>query len=100
MRIWKADSGADQEPETALDAEEPITSLCTDVRIRHITVIRHTLLTIPQNDGWLSGSEDSHVRRYLKMGTEMESLITRANAIPIRYISVDPKGRRIAVASE
>ena len=48
----------------------------------------------------MSGSDDSLVRRYTKLGTEMESLITRANAIPIRYISVDAKGRRVAVASE
>lgn len=32
VRIWKADSGADQEPETALDAEDPITALGVDVR--------------------------------------------------------------------
>ncbi|KAL5507206.1 MCL1 [Sanghuangporus vaninii] len=82
VRVWKADSGADREPETALDAEEPITALGVD------------------NNGWLSGSEDSHVRRYLKTGTDLESLIMRANAIPIRYISVDPKGRRVAVASD
>ncbi|EJD03058.1 WD40 repeat-like protein [Fomitiporia mediterranea MF3/22] len=82
VRVWKADSGADHEPETALEADEPITALGVD------------------NDGWLSGSEDSHVRRYLKTRTEMESLIARANAIPIRYIAADPKGRRVAIASD
>lgn len=35
VRIWKADSGADQEPETALDAEDPITALGVDVRAFH-----------------------------------------------------------------
>ena len=63
-------------------------------------VMNEFVLTGPQNDGWMSGSEDSLVRRYSKLGTEMESLVTRANAIPIRYISADLKGRRVAVASE
>ena len=30
----------------------------------------------------------------------MEGLITRANAIPIRWIEADLKNRRVAVASE
>ena len=33
VRIWKAESGIDEEPDTALDAEEPVTALATDVRI-------------------------------------------------------------------
>ncbi|KAH8119330.1 WD40 repeat-like protein [Phellopilus nigrolimitatus] len=82
VRVWRADSGTDKEPDTALDAEEPITALASD------------------NNGWLSGSEDSQVRRYLRTGTELESLITRTNAVSVRYVAVDPKGRRVAVASD
>ncbi|KAI5120641.1 hypothetical protein M0805_007978 [Coniferiporia weirii] len=82
VRVWKAESGTDQEPDTALDADESITALGVD------------------NDGWFSGSEDSHLRRYSKTGTEIEGLVTRTNGATIRCIAVDPKGRRVAVASD
>ena len=35
VRVWKSDSGTDQEPDAALDAENSITTLCADVRRKH-----------------------------------------------------------------
>jgi chromosome transmission fidelity protein 4 len=56
--------------------------------------------TCPQDDCWLSGSEDAEVRQYAKDRGEMVGLVTSANAVPIRSVAIDPKGKRVAVASE
>jgi hypothetical protein len=64
------------------------------------TVTRRLLDTCPQDDCWLSGSEDAEVRQYAKDRGEMVGLVTSANAVPVRCVSIDPKGKRVAVASE
>lgn len=46
VRIWRTESGIDEEPDTALDAEDPITALATDVRIPqtiHVSCLTKTL---------------------------------------------------------
>jgi hypothetical protein len=65
------------------------------------TVTRGSIFdTYPQDDCWLSGSEDAEVRRYAKDRGEMVGMVTSANAVPIRCVAIDPKGKRVAVASE
>lgn len=63
-----------------------------------------TLSLVPnirlQRNCWLSGSVDAEVRQYARGKTELEGLVTSAIGVPIRSIAVDPKGSRVAVASE
>lgn len=40
------------------------------------------------------------MRQYTQGTTELEGLVTSAIGVPIRSIAVDPKGSRVAVASE
>ena len=54
---------------------------------------------MPQHDFWLSASDDL-VRRYVKHESQLHGFVTNANGVRIRSVSIDPKGKRIAVASE
>ncbi|KAF5351668.1 hypothetical protein D9756_007710 [Leucocoprinus leucothites] len=80
VRIWSLDNEMN-EPESATDAEHEITSLSAS------------------HDFWLSASDDL-VRRYVKHGSQLHGFVTNANGIRIRSVSIDPKGKRIAVASD
>ncbi|KZT29190.1 hypothetical protein NEOLEDRAFT_1057404 [Neolentinus lepideus HHB14362 ss-1] len=82
VRVWNTNEGADQEPGVAVEAGESITAVAIG------------------EDCWLSGSEDSEVRRYPKNATEMEGLVTSGNGAAIRSLAIDPKGKRVAVSSE
>ncbi|KAK7692601.1 hypothetical protein QCA50_004233 [Cerrena zonata] len=82
VRIWKTNLGADQEPDSAVEAMEAITSVTTG------------------NGTWFSGSEDADVRQYDKDKTESCGLITTAIGVPIRCVAVEPNGKRIAVTSD
>lgn len=82
VRLWRADLGADQEPDVAVEAAEAITSLATG------------------RDCWFSGSTDTEVRRYEHAISEMSGLVTSANGVPIRCVAVDPQGKKIAVTSD
>lgn len=70
--------------------------MCVNISV-HILLFNSLSL---QNDGWLSGSDDSCVRRYAKSSTELESLVTQTSSFPVRCIAVDPKGKCVAVTSE
>ncbi|KAK0455435.1 uncharacterized protein EV420DRAFT_1553616 [Desarmillaria tabescens] len=82
VRLWRMDEGAEQEPETAPDADLPITCItaCADC--------------------WLSGSEDAQVRRYLKNSNECDGYAASVNGVPVRCLAIDSKGRRLAVGSD
>ncbi|KAK0505002.1 hypothetical protein EDD18DRAFT_1127226 [Armillaria luteobubalina] len=82
VRLWRMDEGAEQEPETASDADLPVTCItaCADC--------------------WLSGSEDTQVRRYPKNANECDGYAASANGVPIRCVAIDTKGRRLAVGSD
>ncbi|KAJ8518145.1 hypothetical protein ONZ45_g4749 [Pleurotus djamor] len=82
FRIWDLDAGLDHEPDTAADAEGGVMA----VAVAH--------------DYWVSGSEDSEVRRYVKDKGEIDGLVTTAKGVPIRCLAIDPKGKRVAVASD
>ncbi|TFK53583.1 WD40 repeat-like protein, partial [Heliocybe sulcata] len=82
VRVWNTKEGADQEPGIAVEAGESITAIAVG------------------EDCWLSGSEDTEVRRYLKDETVMEGLVTSGNGAAIRSLAIDPKGKRVAVSSE
>ena len=85
VRIWQTgDSSVDREPDNVVDAAGPITALAT----------------IPHDGGWISGSADSHVRRYGRGEKDMASLLTITHGVSVRWVSCDPKGKRVAVASE
>jgi chromosome transmission fidelity protein 4 len=43
---------------------------------------------------------DACVRTYDAQGSTMEGLVTRATAVPVRCVAIDPKGERVAVTSE
>ncbi|RDB16923.1 Minichromosome loss protein 1 [Hypsizygus marmoreus] len=82
VRIWKIDEGAEQEPETAAEPDNPITTVAA------------------ANECWLSGCEDSYVRIYEKHTGVFSGNLTNANAVPIRCVAVEPKGKRVAVTSD
>lgn len=82
VRIWKMDEGADQEPDMATEADQAITSVAAT------------------SDCWISASEDGEVRRYVKDRSDLDGLVTTTAGIAIRNIAFDPKGKRVAVASE
>ncbi|PCH43744.1 hypothetical protein WOLCODRAFT_122518 [Wolfiporia cocos MD-104 SS10] len=82
VRIWRAELGADQEPDAALEAVESVTTLAAG------------------RDCWFSGSEDAEVRRYTHGKPKLEGLVTSAIGVAIRDVAVDPKGARIAVTSD
>ncbi|KAF5326398.1 hypothetical protein D9611_000497 [Ephemerocybe angulata] len=82
VRIWDVGQGADNEPDTAAEAEGPITWIEA------------------AEDCWLSSSEDSEVRRYAKDSTSYEAPITSAAGVSVRCIAIDPQARKVAVASD
>lgn len=82
VRIWNMDEGADQEPDMATEADLAITSVSAT------------------GDCWISASEDGEVRRYIKDRPDLDGLVTTTAGIPIWSIAFDPKGKRVAVASE
>ncbi|KAF8499832.1 WD40 repeat-like protein [Russula emetica] len=82
VRLWKTDQGEDQEPPTAIEAGESITTLAAS------------------NNAWFSGSKDSDVRQYKAGDPYMEAVITSCAAACIRCVAVDPAGKRIAVSSD
>jgi chromosome transmission fidelity protein 4 len=82
VRIWHTGKGGDHEPDAATQANGPITSLCD------------------AGGTWLSASEDSDVRSYIKHKPELKGLLTGVGGVPVRCVAVDPKGTRAAVTSE
>ncbi|KIK71000.1 hypothetical protein GYMLUDRAFT_66212 [Collybiopsis luxurians FD-317 M1] len=80
VRIWKVTE--ESEPGIVTEAEEPVTSLAVS------------------DDYWLSSSEDSYVRRYIKDREEFHGNVTDGASLPVRCIALDPKGRRLAVTSD
>ncbi|KAF8160621.1 hypothetical protein B0H34DRAFT_344214 [Crassisporium funariophilum] len=81
-RIWKLEEGTTHEPETADEAQDPVTCVAAT------------------DDCWLASSEDTVVRRYSKDSNRFDGALTAAAGVAVRYISIDPKGRKVAVASD
>jgi chromosome transmission fidelity protein 4 len=91
--------GSDQEPSTAVEAEDAVT--CVAATVRNLQVSATMSLTIRiQDDYWFSGSEDTEVRRYLRESNEFDAPLTSVAGVPVRSVAIDPKGRRVAVSSE
>ncbi|TFK20918.1 hypothetical protein FA15DRAFT_624697 [Coprinopsis marcescibilis] len=82
VRIWDLERGPDHEPTTASDSEDAITWIATT------------------EDCWVSTSRGAEVRRYAIGATISDGLVTMTGALPARCVTIDPKGRRVAVASE
>ncbi|KAH6897631.1 hypothetical protein BKA70DRAFT_1438227 [Coprinopsis sp. MPI-PUGE-AT-0042] len=82
VRIWDLEGGADREPETAADPDEPVTWIET------------------AEDCWLSSSKDSEIRRYAIGSTTLDATVTSTGSVPARCVAIDPKGRKVAVASD
>ncbi|KAK1236335.1 DNA polymerase alpha accessory factor Mcl1 [Marasmius sp. AFHP31] len=82
VRVWKVADGADQEPETAADAEEGVSAISA------------------ADDTWLSASIDGLVRSYQRNKGEFITNITETEGVPARSIAVDPTGKRVAVGSD
>lgn len=81
-RVWHTDEGTEQEPSAAFDANEPLTCIAASMDI------------------WLTGGADGEVRRYNRGQNEQDGLITTAAGASILDVKIDPKGERVAVASE
>ncbi|EKM54305.1 uncharacterized protein PHACADRAFT_196736 [Phanerochaete carnosa HHB-10118-sp] len=81
-RIWKTNVGTDQDPDAAMEAGEPVTAV------------------VASDDCWFTGSEDSEVRQYAKGKDNLLGNVTSAVGVAIRSLAVDPKGERVAVASD
>ena len=58
------------------------------------------ILLLRKKTCWLAGSLDASVRTYDAQGSAMEGLVTRAIAVPVRCVAIDPKGEKVAVTSE
>ncbi|KAJ6499321.1 hypothetical protein C8R45DRAFT_1211105 [Mycena sanguinolenta] len=82
VRIWKVEDGSEQEPATATEAEQGITSIAV------------------ADDCWISGSLDGSVRRYLKDSSKLDGVITELNCVAVRCVAIDPRHKTVAVASE
>ena len=54
-----------------------------------------------QDKFWLSGSQDSFVRRYsMEKPEEFEDFVTQVPAVSVYSVAVDAASSRVAVASE
>ena len=74
---------------------------CVAAGVRVLSALRIPLfMSAFQRTCWFTGSVDAEVRQYSRGKTELEGLVTSAIGVPIRSIAVDPKGSRVAVASE
>ncbi|EIW83036.1 WD40 repeat-like protein [Coniophora puteana RWD-64-598 SS2] len=82
VRIFHVEKGKDQEPDAAAEAEDNITALTA------------------ANECWLSASEDSYIRTYTAGKNTFNGLAGSVKGATINCIAVDPKGKRIAVASD
>ncbi|KAF8658265.1 hypothetical protein AX16_002041 [Volvariella volvacea WC 439] len=51
-------------------------------------------------DCWISGSADTQARRYLKSGNTLSDHVATGGALTIRCVAVDPRSKRVAVASD
>ncbi len=83
-----------------MDADLPITSV--DASVSEVIDLRYgeSNLVVLQDDCWISSSEDAEVRGYIKDRAEFHELVTSGNNEPVRCVSMDPQGRRLAVTSE
>lgn len=99
MRIWKVNEGSDQEPSTAVEAEDAVTCVAATVCNLVVSVMESLTISI-QDDYWFSGSEDTEVRRYLRESNEFDAPLTSVAGVPVRCVAIDPRGRRVAVSSE
>ncbi|KAJ7647353.1 hypothetical protein FB45DRAFT_1100523 [Roridomyces roridus] len=82
VRTWKVAEGSDQEPALSTEAENGVTSIASS------------------GDCWLAGGIDADVRRYGYDPPKFEGLVTSAKGVPVRCVAVDPRGKRVAVASD
>ncbi|KAJ7262195.1 hypothetical protein B0H12DRAFT_1321837 [Mycena haematopus] len=83
VRIWKVGDGSGQEPATATEAEQGITSISVS------------------DDCWVSGSLDGIVRRYSKDSSKMDGYVADSKAASqVRCVAIDPRHKTVAVASD
>lgn len=83
--------------------EEAVTCLSTSVRLFDLLRATRSNLTrlVPslQNEFFASGNESGVVALHKNGSNEFVELVTRCS-FPVRSARFDPKGKRIAVASE
>ncbi|MGG6495049.1 UNVERIFIED_CONTAM: hypothetical protein NY603_19160, partial [Bacteroidetes bacterium 56_B9] len=61
---------------------------------------RQTTVLTPQSSNLITASEDNISRIFSYPQNQFQGFLTRATAVPIRWVSVDKKGERVAVVSE
>lgn len=106
VRIWDMELGADQEPPSAAEAMDEVTTVAPAVRGQSVNASHLLSESRLQAECWLSGSKDGDVRRYekFKPGSDakpaLEGLVTSAHGVSIRCVAPNPDGKRVAVTSE
>jgi chromosome transmission fidelity protein 4 len=53
-----------------------------------------------QSSNLVTGSKDNIARIFSYPANEFEGFVTRSSGVPIRWVSVDKAGERVAVCSE
>lgn len=97
MRIHEVDR-PDAEPGFHDNHDEPITSLSCSVSCCCPTLARREAHA--QANNLFTGSVDNIARIFSYPQNEYTGFLTRSSGVPIRWVSVDSAGERVAVCAE
>jgi hypothetical protein len=67
---------------------------------RQLSTVTDCCVYKRQEDRLLTGSVDGKVRSFTYPENQFDAFITSAGAVPIRWLTIDKAGERVAVCSE